>query len=182
MLNKNILIAVALSAVISASYARTFHPNSFSYDDDLKDIINYKPNDVVVGDDGPPPHGEYAQMARYLVHRSDWTSMGTNSLQFPGFPMVNIISIADSPKHEKSTGNIYFYLTDLDYTGKDLKKDNKLTIMLSQDQDLSCTKASMDSMEPTCARIMVTGSIKKVVIYSGDAWLFFSNEYFVIYL
>lgn len=161
MINKNILTAIVLSAVIYSAIARTFHPNSFSFDDDSDNVINNYATSVV-GDDGPPPHGQYAEMARYLVHRSDWTSMGTNSLQFPGFPMVNIISMADSPKNAKSTGNIYFYLTDLDYTGKDLTEDNKLTIMLSQDQDMSCKKANMDSMEPTCARIMITGSVKKV--------------------
>lgn len=176
MIIKNIYITfVLLSAIIYTCTARTFHPDSFSFDDnnagtaDLDNAIDkyYATDSVVVGDDGPPPHTEYAQMARYLVHRSDWTSMGTNSLEFPGFPMVNIISMADSPKNEKSTGNIYFYLTDLDYTGQDLKQDNKLTIMLSQDQDLSCKKANMDSMEPTCARIMMTGSIKKVCARVG---------------
>ncbi|XP_063704921.1 protein CREG1 [Culicoides brevitarsis] len=168
MISKNILIA--LSAVICLANARTFHPDSFSFDDDLLSGRSYK-TEV---NDGPPPHEKYAEMARYIVHRSDWTSMGTNSLQFPGFPMVNIISIADSPKNAKSTGNIYFYLTDLDYTGKDLSEDNKLTIMLSQDQDMSCRKANTDSMEPTCARIMMTGSIKKIV--EGEEEFNFARE------
>lgn len=169
MIYKNTLITVLLSAIIYTSTARTYHPNSFSFDDnsissDLDNAISDSNYATVFGNDGPPPHTEYAEMARYLVHRSDWTAMGTNSLKFPGFPMVNIISIADSPKNEKSTGNIYFYLTDLDFTGQDLKEDNKVTIMLTQDQDQSCKKNNLDAMEPTCARIMIAGSIKKVII------------------
>lgn len=166
MIFKNISITIILSAIICTCTGRTYHPNVFSFDDDsssdLDNTINNYNYATVVGDDGPPPHTEYAQMARYLVHRSDWTSMGTNSLRFPGFPMVNIISMADSPRNEKSTGNVYFYLTDLDFTGQDLTEDNKMTIMLSQDQDLSCKKANTDAMEPTCARIMFAGSVKKV--------------------
>lgn len=150
-----------LNIILLTCNARTYHSDIFSFDDSgLRNDKNAKKIDSIT--DGPPPHTEYAKVARYLVHRSDWTAMGTNSKYFPGFPMVNIISIADSPKREKSTGNIYFYLTDLDFTGQDLTQDNKLTLLLSQEQDLSCTNANTDAMEPTCARIMVSGSITKV--------------------
>ncbi|CAD7083862.1 unnamed protein product [Hermetia illucens] len=73
--------------------------------------------------------------------------------------MVNIISIADSGKGEKSTGHIYYYLTDLDYTANDIKAENKITFMISEDQDLSCTKSSTDPMEPTCARVIISGKV-----------------------
>lgn len=72
--------------------------------------------------------------------------------------MVNIVSMSDSARDEKSTGLIYFYMTDLDFTGHDLSKDNKLTIMLSQEQDQSCSKQNMDPMEPTCARVIIQGT------------------------
>lgn len=101
----------------------------------------------------------HAKVARRLVHKSNWTSMGTLSTneEFVGFPMVNIISMADSPLGEKSTGHIYYLLTDLDFTGQDLHKENKLTTLFSDDQDLSCTRKQIDSMEPTCARVIITG-------------------------
>lgn len=101
----------------------------------------------------------HAQVARRLVHKANWTSMGTLSTvdEFRGFPMVNIISMADSALHEKSTGHIYYLLTDLDFTGKDLHKVNKLTALFSDDQDLSCTAKHIDSMEPTCARVIISG-------------------------
>lgn len=111
----------------------------------------------------PPPHTEYAKMARYVVHNSDWTAMGTiSSLKdLQGFPMVNVISIADSPRGGNSTGNIYFYLTMLDFTGQDLENNNRLTMLLSMDQNQYCTNKNIDPMEPTCARIMLSGRIVK---------------------
>lgn len=91
--------------------------------------------------------------------------MGTISTlkSISGFPMVNIISVADSAKDEPSTGHIYFYLTNLDYTGQDLMKNNKLTVMFTNDQDLECSKNGVDPMEPTCARIMISGSAVEVI-------------------
>ena len=49
-------------------------------------------------------------------------SMGTFSTHpaLKGFPMVNIISIADSARNSSSTGDIYFYLTMKDFTAQDL--------------------------------------------------------------
>lgn len=91
--------------------------------------------------------------------------MGTISIakNITGFPMVNIKSVADSAKGEPSTGHIYFYLTNLDLSAQDLLKNNKLTVMFSNDQDLECTKKGTDPMEPTCARVMITGSAVKVI-------------------
>lgn len=111
-----------------------------------------------------------AQVARRLVHKANWTSMGTLSTadEFLGFPMVNIISMADSALHEKSTGHIYYLLTDLDFTGQDLHKVNKLTALFSDDQDLSCTAKHIDSMEPTCARVIITGQRSILNVTSNE--------------
>lgn len=111
-----------------------------------------------------PPYNEYAKMARYLVHKSNWASMGTISSlsKIHGFPMVNVISIADSANTTQSTGNIYFLLTDLDFTGQDLAINNKLTALFTEDQDLSCTSNNTDPMEPTCARVIFTGKLERM--------------------
>lgn len=111
-----------------------------------------------------PPYHEYAKMARYLVHKSNWTSMGTiSSLStIHGFPMVNVISVADSAYDAPSTGHIYFLLTDLDFTGQDLAENNKLTALFSEDQDLACTSNHTDTMEPTCARVIFTGKVLRL--------------------
>lgn len=94
----------------------------------------------------------------------EWASMGTISTlkSIEGFPMVNIISVADSGRNESSTGYIYFLLTNLDFTGQDLLKQNKLTAMFSNDQDLECSKKGIDPMEPTCGRIMISGTAVQV--------------------
>jgi hypothetical protein len=77
--------------------------------------------------------------------------------------MVNVIAMADSVKGGKSTGIIYFYLVMLDFTAQDLSKKNQLTAMFSLDQSLYCTQRNIDPMEPTCARIMITGEALRVV-------------------
>lgn len=76
--------------------------------------------------------------------------------------MVSIMSVADSPRGANSTGNIYFYLLNIDYITHDLQAENKLTAMFSNDQDLACTNRGLDPMEPTCSRVMITGYIAQV--------------------
>ena len=90
--------------------------------------------------------------------------MGTISSQksIEGYLNVNIISVADSGRGVKSTGNVYFYLVKLDFTAQDLIRENKLTALFSDDQDLACQKRGEDPMEPTCARITITGYAAQV--------------------
>lgn len=90
--------------------------------------------------------------------------------------MVNIISVADSPKGEKSTGNVYFFLTPLDYSTQDLLKDNKLTVMFSNDEDLSCQKRGIDPMEPICPRVVFSGSAYQVNVFH----IFFSRKHLML--
>lgn len=124
--------------------------------------VEFKGNDLK--NDDPPPHTDFAKMARWLVHNMEWTAMGTISTlpQIAGFPMVNVIAMADSEKSAKSTGNIYFYLTMLDFTAQDLSKKNQLTTLFSMDQKLECSKQNIDPMEPTCARAMISGEALRV--------------------
>lgn len=126
--------------------------------------------DFESGSDDPPPHTDYAQMARWLVHNMEWTAMGTISTlpAIAGFPMVNVIAMADSEKSAKSTGNIYFYLTMLDFTAQDLSKKNQLTTLFTMDQNLLCTNQKMDPMEPTCARGMISGEALRVPTDSAE--------------
>lgn len=129
-----------------------------------------------------PPYENYPAMARYLVHKSNWTSMGTISSQsnLLGFPMVNIISIADSKLNAPSTGHIYFLLTDLDFTAQDLNAYNKLTALFTEDQDLACTINRTDSMEPTCARVIITGSAVRLDTNDPEyslADIFYTNRH-----
>lgn len=155
-----LLVLVALSGIETRSQYRV--------DDDyaafLPEHIGNELENNEVDNNGPPPHTEYAKMARYLVHKAEWVSMGSLSTvdAIKGYPMVNIIATADSARGAKSTGTLYFYLTMLDYTAQDLSKDNRLTVLLSMDQDLECSKRGIDPMEPTCARIMISGRAVKL--------------------
>lgn len=153
-----LLVLVALSGIETRSQYRV---------DDEYDAFGASRNDLDSNDvDGsdPPPHTEYAKMARYLVHKAEWVSMGSLSTveAIKGYPMVNIIAAADSARGAKSTGTLFFYLTMLDYTAQDLSKDNRLTVLLSMDQDLDCSRRGIDPMEPTCARIMISGRAVKL--------------------
>ncbi|XP_059612166.1 protein CREG1 [Phlebotomus argentipes] len=141
-------VAVPARQLIQGRYSALF-------DDDDFDIEN----DLFV-----PPYKDYPAMARFLVHELDWTAMGTISTlnSIKGFPMVNVISIADSARGDKSTGRIFFYLTDLDFTGIDLKSSNRLTALFSMEQSRNCSDNNTDAMEPTCARVMVSGKARQL--------------------
>lgn len=140
-------------------------------------VVNvYDEQDNEIDSDVPPPHTAYAKMARWLVHNSEWMSTGTISTlpSIKGFPMVNVVAMADSEKGAKSTGFIYFMLVNLDFTGQDLLKRNQMTAMFSMDQSLYCTNQSIDPMEPTCARIMISGE-RLMVEKNSDEYNFAYN-------
>ena len=126
--------------------------------------------DNALSSNDPPLHTEYAKMTRWLVHNVEWTAMGTISTlpAINGFPMVNVIAFADSEKGEESTGNIYFYLTMLDFTAQDLSKKNQLTTLFTMDQSLYCSNRDIDPMEPTCARAMISGEALRIPKYSDE--------------
>lgn len=106
----------------------------------------------------------HAKVARKLVHRANWASVGTISSDkaIKDYPMVNIIAIDDNNEINHSTGIIRFLLTDLDFTGQDWQSNNKVTFMFSDEQTLNCKNENKDPMEPTCARSIISGQIRKV--------------------
>lgn len=158
------LVLVALSGIETRSQYRVDDDGFAAFLPDPAATGNELDSPKSVDESDPPPHTEYAKMARYLVHKAEWVSMGSLSVvpAIKGYPMVNIIAVADSARGAKSTGTLYFYLTMLDYTAQDLSKDNRLTVLLSMDQDLDCSKRGIDPMEPTCARIMISGRAVKL--------------------
>lgn len=133
--------SLAVVLLCFASYElKTLHPNVFKFED----------NNIQESAVSPPDHTEYAKMARWLVHNMEWTSMGTISTlpYLSGYPMVNVIAMADSVKDAPSTGVVYFYLTMLDFTAQDLAKSNRLTALFSMEQSLYCSeKMNVDPME-----------------------------------
>ncbi|KAK3884089.1 hypothetical protein Pcinc_011625 [Petrolisthes cinctipes] len=111
----------------------------------------------------PPPHTEVARVARYVVHISDWASLATISTAAPikGFPFANTASVSDGPVG-LSSGTPYFYISNLDFTGRDLLTDARTTVSLSEAQSDYCHTSGFDPEDPRCARILLSGSIVEV--------------------
>ncbi|ALC46280.1 CREG [Drosophila busckii] len=107
---------------------------------------------------------DHAKIARELVHRANWASVGSISTNeiVKDYPMVNIIAIDDNDANNSSTGKIHFLLTDLDFTGPDWQSNNKVTFLFSDEQTLNCKNANKDPMEPTCARTIISGQVKRL--------------------
>lgn len=99
-----------------------------------------------------------------IIIFSAWASVGTVSTldDITGFPMVNVMAVADSPLNAKSSGDVFFYLSSIDYTSEDLTVQNKITMLFSSDNDLSCSSQGIDAMEPTCPRAILSGRVIEV--------------------
>ncbi|KAH8310888.1 hypothetical protein KR044_003380, partial [Drosophila immigrans] len=130
------------------------HTQAYSAHQDAQIIADFKRESVL----------NHAKIARELVHRANWASVGTISTHqdVKDYPMVNIISIDDNNEHNVSTGVIRFLLTDLDFTGKDWQHTNKVTFSFTDEQTLNCKNSNKDPMEPTCARTMISGQVLKM--------------------
>jgi len=89
--------------------------------------------------------------------------MSTISAREPiaGFPFANIFSVSDGPIHH-STGVPYMYLTDMEMSMKDLKKDPRASVTMSLAQTDYCKKNQIDPESPLCAHVILTGTIVKV--------------------
>lgn len=78
------------------------------------------------------------------------------------YPMVNVVSVADSKVGEKSTGDIYFYALKLDPLYWNIKHKNRITALFTNEQSLACSKLGLDPMQPTCSRVQITGYVAQV--------------------
>ncbi|KAL5283558.1 CREG1.2 family protein [Megaselia abdita] len=105
----------------------------------------------------------FTKIARTLVHKSSWAAFGTISSEadLTGYPMVNVISIADDEQ-----GKILFMLMDLDYTGKDWRKNNNVTLLFSDDQNRNCK----EPMNHECPRVHISGHVEKMAKDNNDTY------------
>lgn len=76
--------------------------------------------------------------------------------------MVSVQSVADSPRGGNSTGNIYFLIAKESLNYKDLVKLNEATLLFTEAQLGTCQNKSVDPMEPTCMRTMISGQVYRV--------------------
>ncbi|XP_061390008.1 protein CREG1-like [Musca vetustissima] len=168
MYNKWLSIAIFMALYIN-------HSQGYSASEDARIIAEYKKSLLSAkGIQSKPDDLNHAEIARKLVHQTDWASVGTISQKpaIKDYPMVNIISINDNDAQQKSTGRIQFLLTDLDFTGEDRKVNNRTTFLFTDEQRLHCSQGSdvpfIDPMEPKCPRAMISGQIKKLDKNSRD--------------
>ncbi|XP_030757917.1 protein CREG1-like [Sitophilus oryzae] len=126
----------------------------------------------------PPPHGEIALMARYIVHNTGWVSVATISTQksILGYPFVSLKSFCDGPV-DNSTGIPYFYMTSMDVSGKDLDKNNSVTIMASLAEVDFCSEKAYDPQDPRCPKVIITGKFVKLP-ESGSEYAFAKESLF----
>lgn len=166
MLGKTIAVFLLLTGVYFE------FGTTYSASEDARIIKEYK-RQLRLNATRSDPNLNHAQIARKLVHQANWASVGTISVNsvIKDYPMVNIIAIDDNDALGKSTGRIRFLLTDLDFTGPDWQHNNKATFLFSDEQLMHCSRRPwpdnnrpIDPMEPTCARVIISGQIIKVIV------------------
>ncbi|XP_038050577.1 protein CREG1-like isoform X2 [Patiria miniata] len=121
----------------------------------------------------PPPHGELAKRARYIVHKADWCVITTlsSSPALLGQPFPNPTSMSDGPV-DKSSGIPYMYQPTVSYIVQDISQNSKVTLTFSEAQfglkECLLTKDS-DPEWPMCARLMLMGDMHLVKDAAGNA-------------
>jgi hypothetical protein len=76
-----------------------------------------------------------------------------------GAPSRNVVSFSDGLPNEGS-GIPYFYMTTLDPTARDVEKDPRASLAISEYAIGTCDKN--DPENPICAKITLTGKLKIV--------------------
>lgn len=120
-----------------------------------------------------PDRAEKALTARWMVHSLDWGTLSTVSTRLgtveKPMPFGNIYSFIDGTC-ENSTGIPYFYGTYMDQSFADTKKNEIVSLSLSEASLSSvciekkgmdvCTIGTKfgDPENPVCARLTITGS------------------------
>jgi len=111
----------------------------------------------------PPPWDQYAKMARYISHLSDWGSMATIATRDPiqGKPFSNVFSVSDGPVGN-GTGTPYMFTTPMEMSVIDLEQNPEASIMMSLAQSDYCSENQYDPEDPRCARLILNGRVVKV--------------------
>jgi len=110
-----------------------------------------------------PRFWQYASVARWLVHESDFAVVGTHHDRTEVFG--NIVSISDGDGVEHSTGIIYTFLPGLDATCQDLEADSRVSLTFSEKALANGTAPGCEAgtgESPPCARLTVTGTLTPV--------------------
>ncbi|XP_063230573.1 protein CREG1-like [Bacillus rossius redtenbacheri] len=178
MVKLNCLIFQAV--LLHVATATTIQYGKFDADHNFRRVIKripYKQNfqiesnnvesldSVVTATPGPspPPHTKYPEMARFIVHNSDWAALSYVSFQkeTQGYPVGAIFSISDGPR-EQSTGTPYLYVTDLELSVQDLRNDSRCSLTMTLAEGQYCQQHGLDQQDPPCAQIVLTGRMQRL--------------------
>jgi hypothetical protein len=99
-----------------------------------------------------------AKTARWMAHNLDYGVLSTTSSDpnYKGVAFGNPQSVADD-----TSGRLYFYMTTMDATGRDLMSSTKASWALSEQMLTGyCTAKKIDPEDPRCARCVFTGDVR----------------------
>jgi|ERR1711992_21713 len=111
----------------------------------------------------PPDWDQFAMMARYIVHYSDWVGVSTISSRDPimDYPFANVKTVSDGSSAAVARGIPYFYLSPMDLSSMDIWKNPKASLSFSL-ADQYCKEQDWIAQDPRCPRLLVTGEIARV--------------------
>jgi len=107
----------------------------------------------------PNPHKK-PEFARYMIRNGDWGTLATSSRIYEQ-PFGDLVSFADGPV-ESNKGTPYFFISSMSTTWKNIQHNSTVSLTVSEAQSDYCEIKGVDPMEPTCARITLTGEVEQV--------------------
>jgi len=116
----------------------------------------------------PPPYTAKAQTARWMAHNLTYGVLSTDSLAYKGYAFGNPQSFVDGSE-TSSTGLLYFYVSDLDASMKDLVVDSTCSFTLTEEFSAGyCSSQDIDPEDPRCARLVFTGTMRNTTGAESD--------------
>lgn len=103
-----------------------------------------------------PPVFKKAETARWIAHNNIWGTLSTTSVHLNGQAWGQPKSFVDGST-ANSTGNLYFYDSDLDTSIEDTKADSRVAFSLSMAEMGLCNVEKLDPEDPRCARVVFSG-------------------------
>jgi len=115
----------------------------------------------------PPSYTEPAKLARWLAHNLTYGVLSTSSVEFKT-AFGNPQSFVDGSV-ANSTGLLYFYVSMLDASMKDLEVDKRASFTLTEEfSNEYCSSAGIDPEDPRCARLVFSGTMRNTTGSESD--------------
>mmetsp|Transcript_21845 Transcript_21845/g.36556 ORF Transcript_21845/g.36556 Transcript_21845/m.36556 type:complete len:211 (-) Transcript_21845:238-870(-) len=105
---------------------------------------------------------EKAETARWLAHQNLWGTLSTTSVHLNGQAWGQPKSFVDGSS-SNSTGDLYFYDSDMDTSMEDANANPLVAFSLSLAQSVGyCNVQRLDPEDPRCARVVFSGRFQQV--------------------